>query len=82
MEMLSIDPAIAKGVIHYLHEHAQPAPGLGDLVLKIDTSSGERREGLLVEQDGESSPEGILLNDGGSPIRDEEMASIGFGHGV
>jgi hypothetical protein len=82
MEMLPIDGAIAMRIIACLHDQGQPAPGLGDLVVKIETKSGGSRQGLIVERNGESSPEGILLNDDDQPIRYDEMVWIAFGHGL
>jgi hypothetical protein len=79
-EMLPIDERIAKRIIRLVHDQGQPAPGLGDLILKIETKAGDTRQGSIVETDGESSIEGILLNDDQPPIRYDEMVWISFGH--
>lgn len=79
-EMLPIDGRTAKRIIDFVHDQGQPAPGLGDLVLKIETKTGDTRQGLIVEADGESSHDGILLNDGKPLILYDEMVWISFGH--
>jgi len=57
-------------------------PGPAHLVFRVETSSGEERVGHIVEHDGESSPDGILLNDDGDPIRYEDIVWIGVGFGL
>lgn len=81
-EMLPIDDRTAKRIIDLVHDQGQPAPGLGDLILKIETKAGDTRQGAIVENDGESSTQGILLNDDKPLIRYDEMVWISFGHGL
>jgi hypothetical protein len=78
--MLTIDAKIAKRIIALISEHGQSAPGFGDLIIKVETEARDARHGSVVERDGESSIDGVLLNDGRPSIRYDEMVWISFGH--
>jgi hypothetical protein len=83
--MYPFEAVEARRLIRTLHDNCQRPSGLGDLVFKIETTSGREVVGHLVEQDGESSPEGVML--GGMPpnnehtaIQYDEMTWIGVGY--
>ena len=79
MEMQPFEADEARQVISLLEDKCDRESGLGDLTFRIQTKSGEERVGLIVERDGESSPDGILLNDDADPIRYKDMVWIGVG---
>lgn len=68
----------ARRLIRLMVDDFDRPSGLGDVVLRIEVTSGEVIFGHLVEQEGESSPDGVLLNDGGRAIRYSEMVGIGM----
>ena len=72
----------ARQLIDLLVDKCQRSRGLGDLAMRIVTKSGAEEVGLIVERDGESSPDGILLNNDRPPIRYDEMVWIGVGYSI
>jgi hypothetical protein len=82
MEMQPFETQEAKRLIELLINNCEREPGLGDLVFRIQTRSGSEQIGQVVEREGESSPAGVLLNNGGPPIRYDEMVWIGIGFGL
>jgi hypothetical protein len=82
MDMQPFEADEAKRMIDLLINNCGRESGLGDLVFKIQARSGSEQIGHLIEQDGESSPAGVLLNDGGPAIRYDEMIWIGVGFGL
>jgi hypothetical protein len=83
--MYAFDPDEARRLIRTLQDGCRRTSGLGDLIFKIETASGNEVVGHLVEQDGESSPEGVLLggmspDDAQDAIRYDQMIWIGVGY--
>jgi hypothetical protein len=70
----------ARGLIRTIADVYERESGLGDVVLRIETASGETFTGHLVELDGASSPGGVMLNDGERAIGFEEIVWIGMGY--
>jgi hypothetical protein len=82
MDMQPFETDEGKRMIDLLINNCQRESGLGDLVFRIQTRSGSEQIGHVVEHDGESSPTGVLLSNGGPPIRYDEMIWIGVGFGL
>lgn len=82
MDMQSFEAQEAEKLVDLLVNQIEREPGLGDLAFRIQTKFGEEQVGLIVERNGESSQGGVLLNDGGEPIRYEDMVWIGVGFAV
>lgn len=82
MEMQTLEADEARKLLDFVTSQCERKSGLGDLVFRIETRTGEERLGCIVERDGESSPDGILLNDGESSIRYDDIVWIGLGFGL
>jgi len=80
MDMYTFETDEARDLIDLLVKNCERESGLGDLTFRFELKSGQERSGLIVERDGESSPEGVLLNDDLEPIRYAEMVWVGIGH--
>ena len=74
----------ARAVFRLLSDNVESPPGLGEIVFKVETTSGESVVGRIVERDGESSRDGVLLGamtpeNSQRLVRWDEMLWIGVG---
>lgn len=81
MEKLGFEPEEARKILDLARELERES-GFGDVILRIETKDGKVLEGAVVEEDGESSPGGVLLNEAGTAVRSEDMVSLGIGFAI
>ena len=82
--MYPYEPDEARAVFRLLRDGVERQSGLGDLIFRVETTLGQSVTGHVVERDGESSRDGVLL--GAIPpdnshhfVRWDEMVWIAVG---
>lgn len=61
MGMHPLSAGEARGAVEALLDKLDRPSGLGDVILKLESVDGRTISGRIVERDGESSQDGVLL---------------------